>query len=715
MSKKPSSESKRLFVIVTICGSIEAMVLLALSIIETAGATRAASAAVYGQAAAVLIGVGLLVQCRVEFPLRAPLLGVAGALLTAELLAAGVWTAFAFGSRAVDAVAVLWMCSAAGVSVAGGDRVELSVAHNVVWGALVLSRFTFAESLGSNRPIPNWFHAVVSLFALAAATAYVCQQRVHRLSLQSCAILSFSDKDPSPPDNEDPPLGVHPSLRADNDDDVEKTEILVSSVANSQEDSTSPSVAFGAPRKVYSGTGLTGLNASDGYGRALRSPIGRERRALQGQAVTWKRGALIGQGAFGKVHIALNTTTGELMAVKNVMFNTTDPNVKVKLVKLQNEIALMKSLDHPNVIRYLSAERSGDSVNIFMEYVPGGSVADLVNQFGALTSETVCFYTRQILLGLRYLHSQEVIHRDIKGANILITVTGECKLGDFGASALVSDLQGQRKKSVQGTPLWMAPEVLTQQEYTKSVDIWSLGCTIIEMTTGHAPFSHVDRRQINILQDICDSEKEMTIPPECEANPDLAHLVRSCLQKDPTLRPDASDLLVHPWTLRAVCDYEADSPTPPRAVSPSSAPIPANASAEKAGLAWTKRLRTMGVVVMEYILDTDSIDGGTARLARMKVHFAAWRRHHIRLRVLKRKAERERNSLRLLRTADAMLILVSAQLRGAYFFRLKLYCYLNQTRAAHADSVPRIRMHAPRLGAATPGESLARLNRLSSR
>ena len=129
------------------------------------------------------------------------------------------------------------------------------------------------------------------------------------------------------------------------------------------------------------------------------------------QACKWKKGALIGQGGFGKVHIGLNTATGELMAVKNIQFNRMDPDIKTKLAKIQLEIQTMKTLDHPNIVKYFFTERSGDSMNIFMEYVPGGSLSDLLTQFGALSVGTTCYYTRQILIGVRYLHSQSIIHR----------------------------------------------------------------------------------------------------------------------------------------------------------------------------------------------------------------------------------------------------------------------------------------------------------------
>eukprot|EP00754_Rhynchopus_humris_P050409 Rhum_TRINITY_DN8945_c0_g1::Rhum_TRINITY_DN8945_c0_g1_i1::g.30537::m.30537 len=290
----------------------------------------------------------------------------------------------------------------------------------------------------------------------------------------------------------------------------------------------------------------------------LYTPSGRE---VAGQRFTpvnrhmWKQGSLIGQGGFGKVYIGFNTATGELMAVKNIPFNHADQLAKEKLQKLQMEIQTMKNLDHPNIVKYFFTERSGDSVNIFMEYVPGGSIADLLKQFGALCTGTVCYYTRQILLGLRYLHMKGVIHRDIKGGNILITVSGECKLGDFGAAALIGGLQAKRK-SVAGTPMWMAPEIICQKEYNQSVDIWSLGCTVIEMMTGNPPFAHMCDNQMDYLRLITGDDPQLIFPPECKEDKDLHDMLRRCLTQNPAGRPSAMQLLLHDFILKAACNED---------------------------------------------------------------------------------------------------------------------------------------------------------------
>eukprot|EP01065_Artemidia_motanka_P044497 TRINITY_DN6348_c0_g2_i1.p1 TRINITY_DN6348_c0_g2~~TRINITY_DN6348_c0_g2_i1.p1 ORF type:complete len:879 (+),score=222.69 TRINITY_DN6348_c0_g2_i1:108-2744(+) len=296
-----------------------------------------------------------------------------------------------------------------------------------------------------------------------------------------------------------------------------------------------------------------------------RSPRSNERAGSDGRVsprpadggkktVQWKKGALLGQGAFGTVHVGVMSQTGEWMAVKNIKFNPKDPGIKKKIAQLQNEIALMKVLQHPNIVRYFFSERCGDSINIFMEYVAGGSMQEMIKQFGALHIELVNFYTREVLLGIEYLHSRNVIHRDIKAANILLGINGECRLADFGCSSAIST-SCARRSSLQGTPLWMAPEVVTGQEYGTSVDVWSLGCTVMEMMTAQPPFAHLGLNQMGFLRWITgDGENEPEpvtdkLPPEIEDEVAVGakEVIVSCLQHDPDARKTAPDLLSHWW------------------------------------------------------------------------------------------------------------------------------------------------------------------------
>ena len=142
------------------------------------------------------------------------------------------------------------------------------------------------------------------------------------------------------------------------------------------------------------------------------------------RTLRWRKGELLGQGGFGKVHRGLNLETGQFMAVKSVEFDVKDKAVATKMAQLANEIKVISQLNHLHVVRYFFTEKSGLTVNIFMEFVSAGSVANLLKIFGPLEEDTVVNYTYQILVGLAGVHMCGVTHRDIKGANLLITATG---------------------------------------------------------------------------------------------------------------------------------------------------------------------------------------------------------------------------------------------------------------------------------------------------
>lgn len=199
----------------------------------------------------------------------------------------------------------------------------------------------------------------------------------------------------------------------------------------------------------------------------------------------WKLGNLIGSGSSAEVFQCMNDR-GKLFAVKRQRLR----DRQEELDKLINEIEVMKLLSHPNIVEYHGAKIDyvNECVYIFQEWVPGGSVAHLLNRFGPFSTSVIRCYLRQILWGLQYLHSQDVIHRDIKGGNILVDNKGDLKLADFGASARLELGETQDTGNINGTPYFMAPEVLASSKYGRKGDIWAVGCTIIQMLTGDPPW-----------------------------------------------------------------------------------------------------------------------------------------------------------------------------------------------------------------------------------
>lgn len=230
---------------------------------------------------------------------------------------------------------------------------------------------------------------------------------------------------------------------------------------------------------------------------------------LNDALLQWLKGARIGSGSFGTVYLGMSPTTGEFLAVKQVALPTKEgvnSNVQSSVIEaLQHEMSLLKELNHENIVRYLGASTDELFLNIFLEYVPGGSVQSMLASYGPFEEPLIRNFVRQVLIGLSYLHNENIIHRDIKGANILIDVKGTVKISDFGISKKVgnSDIgagDDENKKpgkraSLQGSVYWMAPEVVKQTAYTKKADIWSVGCLIVEMFTGNHPFPNFSQTQ----------------------------------------------------------------------------------------------------------------------------------------------------------------------------------------------------------------------------
>ncbi|KAL6633819.1 hypothetical protein ACP70R_026490 [Stipagrostis hirtigluma subsp. patula] len=286
------------------------------------------------------------------------------------------------------------------------------------------------------------------------------------------------------------------------------------------------------------------LNNSTPTSPISRSPGRTENPPSPGSR--WKKGKLIGRGTFGHVYVGFNSDKGEMCAMKEVTLFSDDPKSKESARQLGQEISLLSRLQHPNIVRYYGSETVDDKLYIYLEYVSGGSIHKLLQEYGQFGEQAIRNYTKQILLGLAYLHAKNTVHRDIKGANILVDPNGRVKLADFG---MAKHINGQQCPfSFKGSPYWMAPEVIKNSNGCNlAVDIWSLGCTVLEMATSKPPWSQYEG--IAAMFKIGNSKELPPIPDHLsEEGKDF---IRQCLQRDPSSRPTAVDLLQHPFVRNA--------------------------------------------------------------------------------------------------------------------------------------------------------------------
>jgi serine/threonine protein kinase len=350
---------------------------------------------------------------------------------------------------------------------------------------------------------------------------------------------------------------------------------------------------------------------------------------------SWIRGSLLGAGAFGQVNLAMDRVTGAFFAVKSTVVSCSSsyqqgdgedvvgaavqPNSA--LAAMENEIRILQELDSEFVVRYLGSDWSEEGGkrmrNVFLEYMPGGSLSDLLKQFAGgaqqqqqpLDEQLIRSYTRSILQGIDYLHRRGIVHCDIKGKNVLVGNAGSVKLADFGSAKHVEEEEevadcrrttgedaaaaserrrgrtggdGLRQdqvtmeleddcgvRKVKGTPFWMAPEVVLQKEQGLPSDIWSLGCTVVEMATGRAPWAHIADPFVALYRIGCTNEMP-SVP--ASLSPEAHDFLARCFERNPRTRWTSAQLLQHPFLtgVRRTCSDVLFSKNPSTPLSPTS-------------------------------------------------------------------------------------------------------------------------------------------------
>ncbi|KAM5247875.1 mitogen-activated protein kinase kinase kinase kinase 2 isoform 2-T2 [Ctenodactylus gundi] len=252
----------------------------------------------------------------------------------------------------------------------------------------------------------------------------------------------------------------------------------------------------------------------------------------------------VGAGTYGDVYKARDTVTSELAAVKIVKLDPGDD-----ISSLQQEITILRECHHPNVVAYIGSYLRNDRLWICMEFCGGGSLQEIYHATGPLEEQQIAYVCREALKGLHHLHSQGKMHRDIKGANLLLTLQGDVKLADFGVSGELTASVAKRKSFI-GTPYWMAPEVAAVERkggYNELCDIWALGITAIELGELQPPLFHLHPMRALMLM-----SKSSFQPPKLRDKTrwtqNFHHFLKLALTKNPKKRPTAEKLLQHPFT-----------------------------------------------------------------------------------------------------------------------------------------------------------------------
>jgi len=248
----------------------------------------------------------------------------------------------------------------------------------------------------------------------------------------------------------------------------------------------------------------------------------------------------IGEGSTGIVCIATERNSLKQVAVKRM-----DLRKQQRRELLFNEVVIMRDYHHSNIVEMYDSYLVEDELWVVMEYLEGGALTDIVTNV-RMTEEQIATVCKMCLKALAYLHSQGVIHRDIKSDSILLAADGNVKLSDFGFCAQVST-ELPKRKSLVGTPYWMSPEVISRLPYGPEVDIWSLGIMVIEMVDGEPPF--FNEPPLQAMRRIRDMP-----PPKLKnqkVSPQLQGFLYKMLVRDPAQRTSAVELLHHPFLRQA--------------------------------------------------------------------------------------------------------------------------------------------------------------------
>ncbi|KAK6961715.1 GIMAP protein [Biomphalaria glabrata] len=257
----------------------------------------------------------------------------------------------------------------------------------------------------------------------------------------------------------------------------------------------------------------------------------------------WTRGRVLGSGGYGKVYLCCDSSTSLLFALKQVDLGNLNSKISKEVYALLNEVRILSKIQHKRIIQYIGCQENEKSLSIFLEFMPGGSLLQHMEQFGPLMEAVAGNYTYQILEGLVFLHGNNISHRDIKAANILRDTVGNIKLTDFGVSKQLQSIScASGLNTTIGTPYWMAPEVFKELGYGHNADLWSVGCTVVEMLTTKPPFFDLEPGAA-IYQIVNCKHPDYKLP--ADSSDIVKHFLKITFQLNSFNRKSAAELLHH--------------------------------------------------------------------------------------------------------------------------------------------------------------------------
>jgi len=248
----------------------------------------------------------------------------------------------------------------------------------------------------------------------------------------------------------------------------------------------------------------------------------------------YSRGKFLGKGGFAKCFEITDGTTRQIFAGKIVPKSLLQKQNQKD--KMSQEIALHRSLQHENVVKFFSFFEDKDFVYVVLELCRRRSLMELHKRRKAVTEPETRYYMNQIVLGVQYLHRNQIIHRDLKLGNLFLTDDMEVKIGDLGLATKI-DYDGERKKTLCGTPNYIAPEVLSKKGHSYEVDIWSLGCIMYTLLVGKPPF------ETSSLKETYSRIKKIEYRVPNYISGIARHLIQKMLQGNPNHRPSVDDIL----------------------------------------------------------------------------------------------------------------------------------------------------------------------------